>query len=335
MSVKTPPKPALPSGLGNLSKLSGLLGSASSPAKPNGAPLDLALHLIDADPNQPRRDGNPGYTPESLGELAESIKVRGVKSPISVRENPAAPGRYLINHGERRYRASKLAGKNTIRAFIDNDFDDSDQVIENLQRAELTPREIADYIGRKLGEGLKKVEIAKKIGKSPAFVSQHTTLLDLPEPVAEVFFARGLTDVTLINELVKAHKQDAAAVEAWLKTPGREVSRASVQMLRTFLDNGEAPAANEVPVKPTAVAPVSSPLPASTAATPAPAAAPLPTKTAEAVDTPRRAVIRIELAGRLAVLLPNRAPTAAGRAWVRFEDDGQEVEVRLQAHLED
>lgn len=326
MSVKTPPKPALPSGLGNLSKLSGLLGSASSPAKPNGAPLELALNLIDADPNQPRRDGNPGYTPESLGELAESIKVRGVKSPISVRENAAAPGRYVINHGERRYRASKLAGKNTIRAFIDNDFDDSDQVIENLQRAELTPREIADYIGRKLGEGLKKVEIAKKIGKSPAFVSQHTTLLDLPEPVAEVFFARGLTDVTLINELVKAHKQDAAAVEAWLKTPGREVSRASVQMLRTFLDNAEAPASDEVPVKPTAVAPVSSP---------SPAAAPLQTKNAETVDTPRRAVIRVELAGRLAVLLPNRAPTAAGRAWVRFEDDGREAEVRLQAHLED
>src|SRR3546814_14427287 len=84
-----------------------------------------------------------------------------------------------------RYRGSKWADKTTIPAFIDNDYNEADQVIENLQRNEMTASEIADFIGRELAKGKKKSEIAKDIGKSRAFVTQHVTLLDLPEPIAE------------------------------------------------------------------------------------------------------------------------------------------------------
>jgi ParB family chromosome partitioning protein len=176
-------------GLDGLGDLSSLLDEPQAANAAPGGPQELPLDLIDEDPHQPRTADNPGFSPESIAEIGETIKARGVKSPISVRENPDAPGRYLINHGARRYRGSKWADKTTIPAFIDNDYNEADQVIENLQRNELTAREIADFIGRELAKGKKKSEIAKEIGKSPAFVTQHVTLLDLPEPIAEAFNA--------------------------------------------------------------------------------------------------------------------------------------------------
>jgi len=79
-----------------------------------------------------------------MAQLAASIELRGVKTPISVRDNPATPGRYLINHGARRFRAARRAGKTAIPGFIDNDHLEADQIVENLQRDELAAREIAD-----------------------------------------------------------------------------------------------------------------------------------------------------------------------------------------------
>jgi ParB family chromosome partitioning protein len=154
-----------------------------------------------------------------------------------VRENPEQPGRYLINHGARRYRGSKWAEKTDYPGFIDNDYNEADQVIENLQRNELTAREIADFIGRELAKGKKKGEIAKEIGKSPAFVTQHVTLLDLPEPIAEAFNSGRAKDVTVINELVTAYKKNPDEVGAWLADDSQELTRGSVKLLREFLDD--------------------------------------------------------------------------------------------------
>ncbi|MCL6484557.1 MAG: ParB/RepB/Spo0J family partition protein, partial [Janthinobacterium lividum] len=72
-----------------------------------GGPLELPLELIDEDPLQPRSAANPGFTAHSLSELAASIHLRGIKTPISVRRHPERPGRYIINHGARRYRAER------------------------------------------------------------------------------------------------------------------------------------------------------------------------------------------------------------------------------------
>ncbi|RPZ95426.1 chromosome partitioning protein ParB, partial [Pseudomonas aeruginosa] len=104
-------------GLDGLGDLSSLLDEPQAAnAAPGGGPQELPLDLIDEDPHQPRTADNPGFSPESIAEIGETIKARGVKSPISVRENPDAPGRYLINHGARRYRGSKWAEKTTIPA---------------------------------------------------------------------------------------------------------------------------------------------------------------------------------------------------------------------------
>lgn len=310
-------------GLDNLGDLSSLLNQPA--AGESGLPLDLPLDLIDEDPNQPRSADNPGFSKEKLEELAATIGPRGVKSPISVRENPNAADRYLINHGARRFRASKLAGKTTIRAFIDNDYNEADQVIENLQRNDLTAREIADFIGRELAKGRKKIDIASSIGKSPAFVTQHVTLLDLPEPVAEVFNTGRCGDVTVINELVTAHKKHPREVVTFLADETQDCTRGAVKLLREFLDNkdkrqdqSDTDATNseneergtseihengvETTVKPS-----------------------------KAVDPNklRKPVVQVKHAGKVVRLVLDRRPPKNGFAWLRSEEDGKEFKAEL------
>lgn len=221
-------------GLDALDNLSDLLNAPQGAA---AGPAELALDLIDEDPNQPRTADNPGFSLESIAEIGETIKARGVKSPISVRENKDAPGRFLINHGARRYRGSKWAGKSTIPAFIDNDYNEADQVIENLQRNELTPREIADFIGRELSRGRTKADIARSIGKSAAYVTMHAALLDLPEALAGIFATGRCRDVTVIYELVRIHESasDLRELEGWLADEGQEITRGSVRLLKEYL----------------------------------------------------------------------------------------------------
>jgi ParB family chromosome partitioning protein len=289
-----------------------------------GGPLELEMNLIDEDPKQPRTEDNPGFSNESLVELAASIRLRNVKTPISVRDNPDSPGRFIINHGARRFRGSRRAGKTTIPGFIDNDYNEADQVIENLQRNELTAREIADYIGRELAKGIKKGEIARTISKSPAFVTQHVTLLDLPEPIAQAFNSGRVRDVTVVNELVTAFKKKPDEVSIWLGNESQEISRGAVKLLREFLDDkverersgdeaGEVAGDGEGD-----------------------------SDDAPDVDDARqedwkpdhseklkKAVVQVQHNRRSARLILNRRPPAVGFAWLKYEDDGEEVEADL------
>lgn len=199
------------------------------------SPLTLLdINLIDEDPNQPRKEDNPGFSQQSLKELALTIAERGVKSPISVRSTDN--GRFIINHGARRFRASKLAGKTTIPAFIDNDYTHLDQLIENIQRDALTPREVADYIGYKISMGFKKSEIANELGKSNAWVSQHSVILDMPEPIAKAFNKGRIQDLTALNELVKIYNKCPEDVEQII-SDGEDISRSSVQYLKEYSDS--------------------------------------------------------------------------------------------------
>lgn len=289
---------------------------ATSDRAPEGRPLALPLEHIDEDPLQPRSAANPGFTAHSLAELAASIRLRGVKTPISVRHHPDRPGRYIINHGARRYRASRLAQLATIPGFIDDDYSATDQVVENLQRNELTAREIANYIGRELSKGLKRGQIASNISKSPAFVTQHAALLDLPEPVALAFNQGRVHDVTTVNELVTAYKAHPDAVSAWLGEGEPEITRRTVKLLRAFLGEKfgqeEPPAVEEVSAD---------------------------RVTQEAVDVAaahgatghrrwRCSGVVVMHQQHECILLLGRRPGGEGRAWIRHED-GVEVEIAL------
>jgi ParB family chromosome partitioning protein len=223
----------------------------------------------------------------------------------------------LINHGARRYRASKVAGKATIPAFVDNDYNEVDQVIENLQRSELTAREIADYIGRELAKGLRQNEIARSIGKSPAFVTQHINLLDLPEPIAQAFSAGGVSDVTTVNELVTAYKKNPVEVADWLEdNKGQDITRSAVKLLRQFLEekryqtqlfSGMDMESDQVDV---------------------PGGENIAPEAHDQHQRLGRAVLQVRHHRRLAQLLWFRRPVEKGFAWLKY-DDGTEVQAPL------
>ena len=303
-------------GLDDIGDLSSLL-TPPKDATGNVRPLELSIDLIDEDLNQARMKDNPGFLPKNLEELADTVRLRGIKSPISVRNSPNAKGRFIINHGARRLRASRLAGKKTIPAFIDNDYNDGDQVVENLQRNELTPIEIATYIKREISKGKKKGKIASELGKSAAFISQHVTLLKLPEVIAEVLNSSRSCDVTVINELVTAHKKKPDAVAEWLADENQEITRASVNLLREFLDDSQDKHAYEDgDSHPAAERDLED----------------LKDKKKKNEDDPNKlknAIVQVNHDDRPARLILNRRPHADGYAWLKYEHDGQEVEAKL------
>lgn len=214
MKASTSKAPA-PLDLSRMGNLASMLATPE-PTLQSGQPLELRLDKIKLRP-QVRTAENPGLSPESIAEIGASIKARGVKTPISVCEDPDNAGEYFLNHGERRYRGSLWAEKVTIPAFVDNDHDEDDQIVENIQREGLTARELADYVGRKLSQGTTQAEIAAKLGKSKAYVSQYAAMLNLPEPVAQAVTDGRITDVTVANELARAYKENPKAVTAALE----------------------------------------------------------------------------------------------------------------------
>ncbi len=291
-------------GLDQLGDLSALLQPAP-PADPSAAnrPREIPLSDITEDPHQPRTE----FDGDTLEELAESIRLRGVKTPISVRPRGEGEGSgYVINHGARRFRASRLAGRETIPAWVDADYTEEDQIIENIHRDALRPREIAEFIGRKLSAGRRRTDIAKALGKSKAYVSQYATLLDLPEPIAEAFNAGRTGDVTLINELVKFHAQDPGATVEWMAT--QEVSRGSMKGLREYIDSRAKAKRGQKRVK-------------------ARQHHPDPDQ-AKASAVLRKPTVQVECGGHVGQLLFARRPTREGHAWVNVA--GVEKECRVE-----
>lgn len=214
----------------------GALMSNDSDASRAGEIFKLSISLIDEDPEQPRTETNPGFSEESISELAETIRERGVKSPISVRE--AGNGRYIINHGARRFRASIRAGLTEIPVVIDNDYSKLDQVIENIQRNNLTANEIADFIREELANGKNKKEIASELGKSNAWVSQYCCIIDIPDEISP-FWEAGVfgDDVTALSELCKCFKKDSEKTLGFLEG-AEKLSRREIADLRERIDKG-------------------------------------------------------------------------------------------------
>ena len=142
---------------------------------------EIPLSAIEPDPHQPRQT----FDEEKLKELADSIKLYGVLSPILVRAG-ALPGRYTVISGERRFRAAHLAGLSSIPAMV-NQGDDAEgrnlaiQLVENLQRDDLTPIERAHAIGAlRDAHNLSIRDIAEKLSISKSAVQRSLEILQLP-----------------------------------------------------------------------------------------------------------------------------------------------------------
>jgi ParB family chromosome partitioning protein len=165
---------ALGRGLGAL--IPGVAPGATSEAIPEDAgPRAIPVDAIDPNPEQPRRV----FDPEQLRSLADSIRRHGVLQPVVVRR---AGERYELVVGERRWRASREAGLATLPAIV-ADFADRARLeialVENVQRRDLNPIELA-HAFRALGEaGATQQEIGERVGLDRSTIANHLRLLDL------------------------------------------------------------------------------------------------------------------------------------------------------------
>ena len=178
----------------------------------NDVVVELQLSDIDANTNQPRKN----FDEKALAELSASIKVHGVIQPIIVVKKGE---RYMIIAGERRYRASKMAGLSTIPAIVKS-YSESEiaevSLLENLQREDLNPMECAKAMKKLMTDfGWTQEKVADRLGKSRPVVANTIRLLNLEPEVISLIeqgkisagHARSLVAVTDKKAQVKLAKQ--------------------------------------------------------------------------------------------------------------------------------
>ena len=174
---------------------------------------EVEIAQISANPNQPRRT----FDEEAMEELAASIREHGVISPITLRKNE--DDTYMIIAGERRYRASKMAGLKTIPAYIRTAKDEQVMewsLVENIQRENLDAIEIALAYQRLMDEaGLTQEKLSERVGKKRATVANYVRLLKLPAEIQmgikekriEMGHARAILAVKLADAQLRLYKR--------------------------------------------------------------------------------------------------------------------------------
>lgn len=230
-----------PKGLGR--GLEALLGpkvdtaDAGTSAAESGTPMMMALEQMVAGMYQPRTRMDEG----ALYELAESIKAQGIMQPILVRQLTEGEhaGKYEIIAGERRFRASKLAGLDKVPVLVrdvPNEAAAAMALIENIQREDLNPLEEAQGLQRLIREfGLTHEAAAQAVGRSRSAASNLLRLLNLAEPVQTMLMAGDLdmgharallvldraTQITAANQIA-AKKMSVREAESLAKKLGAE-----------------------------------------------------------------------------------------------------------------
>lgn len=212
---------------------------------------EIQLDKIYANPNQPRKN----FDEASLEELSVSIKEHGVIMPIVV--NKEKDGKYMIIAGERRFRAAKLAGLESIPAVV-KDYSEREveeiSLIENLQREDLNPIEAATAMKRLMDDyKLTQEDLAERIGKSRPAIANTLRLLTLSEEVIQMVskgklssgHARALVPVpkeaqlAIANEAVKngySVRDIERAVKAYLNPPEVLKKKKDEQLAQTSFE---------------------------------------------------------------------------------------------------
>lgn len=182
-SKPTPKKSSLGRGLGALLEDSPQKNKSQEliPAQPVVGINEIALSEIQVNPFQPRTH----FDKDALQELSESIKVQGIIQPITVRK--LTEGEYQLISGERRFQASKMAGLESIPAYVRTANDQQMlemALIENIQRENLNSLEIAHSYQRLLTEcNLKQEQLGDRVGKNRTTINNYLRLLKLPPDI--------------------------------------------------------------------------------------------------------------------------------------------------------
>jgi len=192
---------------------------------------EIPLDVISPNPHQPRRS----FDQDALAALAGSLGEQGVLQPVLVRPRPG--GRYELIAGERRWRAAKLAGLETVPALVrDRDDAASLQValIENMAREDLSPVEEARACAALVEElGLTREEVGIRVSRSRVAVSNLIRLLDLPDEVLDLLQRRALSEghgraLLLAEDHSQRRRLAASAVEeGWSVRTTEDRARAS------------------------------------------------------------------------------------------------------------
>lgn len=191
---------------------------------------ELEITLLEPNPLQPRGL----ITPESLSELAQSIREHGILEPIVVAQTPAG---YQIIAGERRWRAAKLAGLKQVPVIIRETTPKGMlemAIVENVQRIDLNPLERAQAYKRLMDEfNMPNTEIAQRVSKSPSYVSNTIRLLTLPDALKDALMSQATTEghVRALSSLEDPH----LIIEAYKEVLKRNLSvRGTEELVRRF-----------------------------------------------------------------------------------------------------
>jgi ParB family transcriptional regulator, chromosome partitioning protein len=210
-----------------------------------GQPLMLALTSLYADPNNPRTE-----VPEAeLDELTDDIRERGVLQPIVV-SAPDEDGRYCIQFGSKRWRASMQAGLIEVPVMLATRAHDAyDQVAENLKRHSLSPIDLAKFIRGRVDAGDSNATIAKHLAIDQTTVAHHLALLNLP-PVLDAALKTGrCASPRTLYELNKLHAGQPERVAELVN--GREpITRDAVAEIRDTAPLATASKRASVPTPP-------------------------------------------------------------------------------------
>ena len=209
---------------------------------------DLPIDHIRPDPDQPRKH----FEASEIEELAATIAELGQAQPILVRPDPQAQvngePHYLLVAGERRWRANKLLGRATIEARVTDETDPAKlyalQIVENLQRSNLTTAETANGITALVtlpgpdGKPLGVNGAAKRLGKSPTWVSRHHKIARMAEPIRQLVANGAITDVDTADALNALHTEFPSLADNAIKQLRGENVRYDWQAPHTLTREG-------------------------------------------------------------------------------------------------
>lgn len=350
--------------LSGLDQFSSLLGGGSATAAPTqnqkSEPVLNQIILvprskIHLDPNNSRKI----FDEAELKGLADSMtainpltsKPRGIKNPVSLKPHPELAGEYILNGGARRLAASEIAGIEDLPAYIDTEADDYDNAVDNIQRVGLSAMEMALFIKRRIDAGDKKGEIAKRLGKSGSFVTEHLSFFEMADCVRDLYDSDLVTSMQALYLLHRAYEKHPAEVEQ-LCAKGEPLSTAEV---RAFVESLKQPQRN-ITVEDVPEMAINPADPNSESWTPENEkfnsedqqfltiddesisggdSQDTPDKQADKIikdadsgDKIKKPLIQVRHDGRPARFIANRR-SDYGFGWIKYDDDGHETEVSL------
>ncbi|WP_411062627.1 transcriptional repressor KorB C-terminal beta-barrel domain-containing protein (plasmid) [Vibrio parahaemolyticus] len=321
------------------------------------------LENFHEDPDNARKEFNL----DKLQELADSMEQinpttgerRGILEPLSCKRHPDIPDHLIILGGNRRFRAAGMAGLDKAPFIIKDELDDFDKFVLNDQRENLSPLEVAMFIKNRLDAKHKAGEIAKALGRPASYVSDHKIFFDMADSIRDLYDSNLCRSMQALALLHRAYKKNANEIDAYCLQAAEDKQELTTSQVRKFLESLKAPTKNESP-KPQSP---EKEQPGATNDEEQLSFDGVNTSESSAEDEAeqsfndnsefqqdtdttnldsqadallaqsdtdkiKKAIIQVQYDERAARLITNRR-AAYGLAWIKYDDDGHEIEVDL------